>query len=485
MHLGWHLVVVGLVALRLGGVSCGAVGVESPPNVVIVFTDDQGYADLGVYGATGFQTPNLDRLAREGVRFTDFYVAQAVCSASRAALLTGCYPNRLGIHGALGPNSRHGLHPDEVTVAELVKSRGYATAIFGKWHLGHHPGFLPLRHGFDEFFGLPYSNDMWPFHPEAAPGTFPDLPLIEGEKMVQLNPDQRQFTRRFTERAVQFIERNRDRPFLLYLAHPMPHVPLYVSEGFEGSSGNGLYGDVMEELDWSMGEILEALRRNRLDQNTLVVFLSDNGPWLSYGDHAGSAAPLREGKGTAWDGGVRVPALMRWPGRIPAGTLCREPAMTIDLFPTIARLTGARLPEHWIDGRDIWPLLSGEPGARSPQDAYFFYYHVNELHAVRSGRWKLVFPHTYRTLDGRPGGTGGIPVKYGSARTGLALYDLELDPGEEVDLAGERPEVVSRLMDLAERAREDLGDSLTGRSGSNRREPGRLVEVPNSGPGTL
>jgi arylsulfatase A len=485
MHLGWHLVVVGLVALRLGGVSCGAVGAESPPNVVIVFTDDQGYADVGVYGATGFQTPNLDRLAREGVRFTDFYVAQAVCSASRAALLTGCYPNRLGIHGALGPNSRHGLHPDEVTVAELVKSRGYATAIFGKWHLGHHPGFLPLRHGFDEFFGLPYSNDMWPFHPEAAPGTFPDLPLIEGEKMVQLNPDQRQFTRRFTERAVQFIERNRDRPFLLYLAHPMPHVPLYVSEGFEGSSGNGLYGDVMEELDWSMGEILEALRRNRLDQNTLVVFLSDNGPWLSYGDHAGSAAPLREGKGTAWDGGVRVPALMRWPGRIPAGTLCREPAMTIDLFPTIARLTGARLPEHWIDGRDIWPLLSGEPGARSPQDAYFFYYHVNELHAVRSGRWKLVFPHTYRTLDGRPGGTGGIPVKYGSARTGLALYDLELDPGEEVDLAGERPEVVSRLMDLAERAREDLGDSLTGRSGSNRREPGRLVEVPNSGRGTL
>jgi arylsulfatase A len=485
MHLGWYLVVIALVAFRLGGLSCGAARAESPPNVVIVFTDDQGYADVGVYGATGIQTPNLDRLAREGVRFTDFYVAQAVCSASRAALLTGCYPNRLGIHGALGPNSRHGLHPDEVTVAELVKTRGYATAIFGKWHLGHHPEFLPLRHGFDEFFGLPYSNDMWPFHPEAAPGTFPDLPLIEGEKMIQLNPDQRQFTRRFTERAVHFIERNRDQPFLLYLAHPMPHVPLYVSEAFEGSSGSGLYGDVMEELDWSMGEILEALRRHRLDQKTLVVFLSDNGPWLSYGDHAGSAAPLREGKGTAWDGGVRVPALMRWPGRIPAGTLCREPAMSIDLFPTIARLTGARLPEHWIDGRDIWPLLSGEPGARSPQDAYFFYYHVNELHAVRSGRWKLVFPHTYRTLEGRPGGTGGIPVKYGSARTGLALYDLEVDPGEEVDLAGERPEVVSRLSDLAERAREDLGDSLTGRSGSNRREPGRLMEVPGSGPGTL
>jgi arylsulfatase A len=469
--------------LRLGFV-CGAAWAESPPNVVIVFTDDQGYADVGVYGAKDFQTPNLDRLAREGVRFTDFYVAQAVCSASRAALLTGCYPNRIGIHGALGPSARHGLHPDEVTVAELLKTRGYATAIFGKWHLGHHPKFLPLRHGFDEYFGLPYSNDMWPFHPEAAPGTFPDLPLLEGEKMVQLNPDQRQLTRWFTERSVQFIERNRDRPFLLYLAHPMPHVPLYVSEQFQGSSGSGLYGDVMQELDWSMGEILAALRRHRLDRKTLVVFVSDNGPWLSYGDHAGSAAPLREGKGTAWEGGVRVPALMRWPGRIPAGTVCREPAMTVDLMPTIARLTGARLPDHRIDGRDIWPLLSGEPGARSPQDAYFFYYHVNELHAVRSGRWKLVFPHTYRTLDGRPGGRGGIPVKYESARTGLELYDLEADPGEEVDLAAEHSEVVSRLLLLAEQAREDLGDSLTGRTGSNRREPGRLEEIGNhSSPG--
>jgi arylsulfatase A len=484
MHVGWHLVVVGLVALRLGLV-CGAAWAESPPNVVIVFTDDQGYADVGVYGAKGFQTPNLDRLAREGIRFTDFYVAQAVCSASRAALLTGCYPNRIGIHGALGPGARHGLHPDEVTVAELVKTRGYATAIFGKWHLGHHPEFLPLRHGFDEYFGLPYSNDMWPFHPEAATGTFPDLPLIEGEKMVQLNPDQRKLTRWFTERSVQFIERNRDRPFLLYLAHPMPHVPLYVSEAFQGSSGSGLYGDVMQELDWSVGEILEALRRHRLDRKTLVVFVSDNGPWLSYGDHAGSAAPLREGKGTAWEGGIRVPALMRWPGRIPAGTVCQEPAMTIDLMPTIARLTGARLPDHRIDGRDIWPLLSGEPGARSPQDAYFFYYHVNELHAVRSGRWKLVFPHSYRTLDGRPGGTDGIPVKYGSAKTGLELYDLAADPGEEVDLAAEHPEVVSRLLDLAEQAREDLGDSLTGQTGSNRREPGRLDEVRRSDPGGL
>jgi arylsulfatase A len=476
MHKGWQVVIVGLILLKLG-VAVGVAQAEPLPNVVIIFTDDQGYADVGVYGAKGFKTPNLDRLAQEGIRFTDFYVAQAVCSASRAALLTGCYPNRIGIHGALGPNSQHGLHPDEMTVAELVKSRGYATAIFGKWHLGHHPEFLPLRHGFDEFFGIPYSNDMWPFHPEAAPGTYPDLPLIEGEKVLELNPDQRQLTRRFTERSVQFIARNRDRPFLLYLAHPMPHVPLFVSSAFEGSSGSGLYGDVMQELDWSVGEILDALRRHRLDRRTLVVFLSDNGPWLSYGDHAGSADPLREGKGTTWDGGVRVPALMRWPGRIPAGTVCREPAMSIDLLPTIARLTGAQLPARRIDGRDIWPLVAGDPGARSPHEAYFFYYHVNELHAVRSERWKLVLPHTYRTLDGRPGGTGGMPVKYGSAKAGLELYDLELDPGEAVNLAEAHPEVVTRLLDLAELVREDLGDSLTGRAGSNRREPGRLAQL--------
>jgi arylsulfatase A len=483
MHAGWHLVMAGWVVLGLSFVN-GEVQVGSLPNVVIIFTDDQGYADVGVHGAKSFHTPSLDRLAREGVRFTDFYVAQPVCSASRAALLTGCYPNRIGIHGALGPNARHGLHPDEVTVAEVVKSRGYATAIFGKWHLGHHPEFLPLRHGFDEYFGLPYSNDMWPFHPEAAPGTFPDLPLIEGEAMVQLNPDQRQFTRRFTERAVQFIARNQNRPFLLYLAHPMPHVPLYVSEAFAGSSDSGMYGDVMQELDWSVGEILEALRRHRLERRTLVIFLSDNGPWLSYGDHAGSAAPLREGKGTAWEGGVRVPALMRWPGQIPAGTVCREPAMTIDLLPTIARLTGGELPEHRLDGRDIWPLLAGEPGARSPHPAYFFYYHVNELHAVRSGRWKLMLPHNYRTLAGRPGGKGGLPARYESAQVGLELFDLETDPGERIDVAGSHPDVVARLLELAEEARVDLGDSLTERPGRNRREPGRL-SMPQAGEGAV
>jgi arylsulfatase A len=475
MRTYWHWLWTAWIIALSGNAGANAFEQrQRPPNVIIVFTDDQGYGDAGVYGATNDPTPNIDRLAREGMRFTDFYVAQAVCSASRAALLTGCYPNRIGIHGALGPNSTHGLHPEEMTLARLLKQRGYATAIFGKWHLGHHRAFLPLRHGFDEFLGLPYSNDMWPFHPEAARGTYPNLPLLEGNEMMELNPDQRWLTRRLTARAVDFIGRHRRQPFFLYLAHPMPHVPLYVSPAFEGSSGAGAYADVIRELDWSVGEILRALHQHRLDRHTLLIFLSDNGPWLSYGDHAGSAGPLREGKGTAWEGGVRVPAVMRWPGRIPQGQVCQEPAMTIDLFPTIARLTGAAPGERRIDGKDIWPLMSGSPGARSPQEAYFFYYHVNELHAVRSGRWKLVFPHTYRTLAGRSGGTGGMPVRYEHAKTELELYDLVSDPGETTDVAGREPEVVTRLLSLADRAREDLGDSLRQQPGANRREPGRL-----------
>ncbi|HKS35970.1 MAG TPA: sulfatase [Verrucomicrobiae bacterium] len=451
-----------------------------PPNVVIIFADDLGYADLGVFGARGYKTPNLDRLARKGRRFTDFYAAQAVCSASRAALLTGCYPNRIGISGALGPGARHGISSNEMTIAELVKQRGYATAIFGKWHLGHHPEFLPIRHGFDEYFGLPYSNDMWPFHPEAKPGTYPDLPLIDGDKVVGKNPDQTKLTTWYTERAVGFIERSKDRPFLLYVAHNMPHVPLFVSDKFKGKSKRGLYGDVIQEIDWSVGQILDALERHKLDRDTLVIFTSDNGPWLSYGDHAGSAGRLREGKGTAWEGGVRVPCIMRWPGRIPARSVCREPAMTIDVLPTIARLIDARLPSHPIDGKDIWPLISGDAKAGSPHDAYFFYYNVGELQAVRSGRWKLVFPHTYRTLAGKSGGTGGKPSKYESTKTGLALFDLEKDVSEKLDVAAQHPDVVKRLQALAEQCREDLGDSLVKRAGKNAREPGRLKDAGGS-----
>ncbi|MCK4628408.1 MAG: sulfatase, partial [Sedimentisphaerales bacterium] len=354
------------------------------PNIVIIFTDDQGYQDVGCFGSPLIKTPNLDRMACEGVKFTDMHVAQAVCGASRAALLTGCYPNRNGLLGAPMPNSQHGIHEDEMTIAELVKQKDYATAIFGKWHLGDNPRFLPLQHGFDEYFGLPYSNDMWPKHPKNIKWKFPPLPLIEGNKTIEHNPDQSQLTTWYTERAVKFIDKNKERPFFLYVAHNMPHVPLFVSDKFKGKSKRGLYGDVIMEIDWSVGQILAALKRNGLDENTLVIFTSDNGPWLNYGDHGGCALPLREGKGTMWEGGQREPCIMRWPGKIPAGTTCQEPAMTIDLLPTIARLTKTKLPKHKIDGKDIWPLMAGQGGAKCPHEALYFYYGT-DLHAVRSG----------------------------------------------------------------------------------------------------
>jgi len=442
------------------------------PNIVIIFTDDQGYADVGVFGAKGFETPNIDCMAAEGTKFTDFYVAQPVCSASRAGLLTGCYPNRVGILGALFPDSQHGIHDDEMTIAEVVKQRGYATAIYGKWHLGHHPRFLPTRHGFDDYFGLPYSNDMRPKPPTAPAGRYPPLPLIKGEKAIAHNPDQSLLTTWYTERAVAFIEQHKDQPFFLYVPHSMPHVPLYVSDKFKGKSEQGLYGDVIMEIDWSVGQILGALKKHGLDENTLVIYTSDNGPWLSYGNHAGSAQPLREGKGTIWDGGVREPTIMRWPGKIPAGRVCREPAMTIDILPTIAGLVGAELPQHKIDGKDVWPLLSGRPGATSPQEAYYFYW-GQHLQGIRSGKWKLHFPHKYRSLKGEPG-RDGLSGQYMQRETGLALYDMENDIEEQLNVAEQYPEIVKRLQTLAEKARQDLGDSATGQEGEGVRPPGRL-----------
>ncbi len=452
------------------------------PNIVIIFTDDQGYGDVGVFGAKGYKTPNLDRLAREGSRFSNFHVAQPVCSASRAALLTGCYPNRVGVNGALGPSARHGLHEAETTLAELLKQKGYATGMSGKWHLGHHPQFLPTRHGFDEYFGLPYSNDMWPHHPEAKKGYYPPLPLIEGEKPVKIgldHSDQEQLTTQYTERAVKFIGNNKDRPFFFYLAHSMPHVPLYVSDKFKGKSGAGLYGDVMMEIDWSVGEVMGALKQHGLEKDTLVIFTSDNGPWLSYGEHAGSAGPLREGKGTCWEGGTRVPCIMKWPGKIPSGKKNDSMLMTIDLFPTIANLVGADLPKQPIDGRDVWPLIAGRRGAKNPHDAYFYWYDRGELQAVTSGdgRWKLQLPHGYRKLPDGPGGKGGIPIKYDVGKiTKPELYDLRADISETRDVAAKHPEIVKNLLAFADRARSDLGDSLTRQKGSGIREPGRLVE---------
>jgi arylsulfatase A-like enzyme len=439
------------------------------PNVVMIYADDLGYSDLGCYGAKGWATPHLDRMAKEGVRFTDFYVAQAVCSASRAALLTGCYPNRIGILGALGPTSKVGISAKETTLGGLLKSRGYATAIYGKWHLGYQEKFLPTRHGFDEYFGLPYSNDMWPKHPSVK---FPALPLIEGEKTIATNPDQTKLTTWYTERAVGFIERNKDKPFFLYVPHNMPHVPLFVSDKYKGKSKQGLYGDVIMELDWSVGQILAALKKHDLDGNTLVMFASDNGPWLSYGTHAGTAAGLREGKATTFEGGVRVPFIARWPGHIPAGTVCKQPAMTIDVFPTLARLAGVKLPGHAIDGRDLWPLLSGK-AKEAPHEALFFYWGRN-LEAVRAGKWKLHFPHEYRTLAGKADGREGKPANYSQAKIPLALFDLESDPGEKNNVAEKHPDVVKKLEGLAEKARKELGDEATKKTGSGVREPGKI-----------
>lgn len=465
-----------MAALLLTGVMTGmpSARTERPrsdsPNVVLIFADDLGYADIGSFGATGYKTPNLDRMAAEGLRLTNFYVAQAVCSASRAALLTGCYPNRIGISGALDHRADYGINAEEMTLAEIAKSKGYATAIYGKWHLGHHPQFLPTRHGFDEYFGLPYSNDMWPNHPTSK-NYYPDLPLIENEKVVQTMPDQTQLTTWYTERAVKFIEKNKDKPFFLYLPHSMPHVPLHVSAKFKGKSKQGLYGDVIEELDWSVGQVLQTLKRLNLDRQTLVIFTSDNGPWLPYGNHAGSAKPLREGKGTAFEGGVRTPFIARRPGKIPARSVSRVPLMTIDLLPTIASLLGAELPKQRIDGRDFRQVLSGQKTAQSPHDALYFYW-GNALHAVRSGKWKLHLPHPYRHLD--YAGKDGQPGKDTNPKLELSLFDLENDIAETVNLVGKHPEVVKELMQFVEHAREDLGDSLTQRVGKNIRQAGRL-----------
>lgn len=446
-----------------------------PPNVVLIFCDDLGYGDLGCYGARGYATPNLDRMAREGVRFTDFYVTTPVCSASRASLLTGCYPERVSIRGALGPRDRVGLSHAEMTLAEVLKQRGYATGMAGKWHLGCRPSQLPTHHGFDEYLGVPYSADMWPRHPEA-PKSYPPLPLLDGERAVirDITPDdQSRLTGAFAERAVSFIRRNRDRPFFFYLAPNQPHVPLFAGDRFRGKTERGLFGDVIEEIDFAVGEILKTLKETGLDDRTLVLFTADNGPWLSYGDHAGSAGPLREGKGTCFEGGIREPMVARWPGRIPPGTVCREPAATIDILPTIAALAGAPLPSLPIDGKDIRPLLFGEPGARSPHDALFFHYANGQLQAMRSGRWKLLFPHTARTMNGQAPGKGGIPGKYARLHVGLELYDLQTDIGETTNLANRRPEVVRELEEKAERFRDELGDSLKKRVGSGVRPPDR------------
>lgn len=456
------------------------------PNIVLIFMDDLGYGDLSAYGAIGYTTPNLDRMAAEGMRFTDFHAATAVCSASRAAILTGCYPDRVSVFGAYMPDAKEALHPNEVTIAEVAKSQDYKTAMFGKWHLGNTWETLPLSQGFDEYVGLPYSNDMWPVYYDGMPATeencktnpwkinMPELPLIEGyEKIrgIKSLDDQGILTTTYTERAVNFIQKNKNQPFFLYVAHSMPHVPLGVSEKFKGKSQRGLFGDVMMEIDWSVGEILKALKKEGLDDNTMVVFTSDNGPWLNYGNHAGSTAGLREGKGAMWEGGHRVPCIMRWPGKINAGQVSSELMITMDLFPTFTKLMGGSLPANKIDGIDMSPLIF--QGKASPRDEFWGYY-GGELVFVRKGKYKLTLPHAYRTYLDNPTGNDGFPGALSSRKAGIELYDLEMDPYEKTDIASSHPELVVQMMAIANVAREDLGDRITKVVGKGVRAPWKI-----------
>jgi arylsulfatase A-like enzyme len=427
------------------------------PNFVIIFTDDQGFQDVGCFGSPLIKTPNLDRMAAEGMKFVDFYAAASVCSPSRAALLTGCYPQRVSIPGVLFPDDKIGLNPQEITIADTLKEQGYATACIGKWHLGHLKPFLPTKHGFDYYFGIPYSNDMKP-RDKKTKRKFPPLPLIENEEAIEVDPDQSQLTKRYTEKAVEFIKQNKDKPFFLYLPHTMPHVPLYASENFKGKSNRGLYGDVIGEIDQSTGKVLKTLKQLGIDEQTVVVFTSDNGPWLSKGENGGSAMPLRAGKMTTYEGGMREPCIMRWPGKIPAGSVCSEIATTMDIYPTFAKLAGAKIPkDRVIDGKDILPLMT-TPDAKTPHKE-FFYYHIQNLQAVRSGHWKLILPH---------------PDRRTKKTVATALYNLKDDIRERNDVSAQHPDIVKRLTKAAQKMRAELGDAALNIKGTGVRPPGQL-----------
>ncbi len=434
---------------------------DSSPNFIVILCDNLGYGDIGCFGSELHRTPNIDRMAAEGMRFTDFYSTSGVCTPSRASLMTGCYPRRVNMHvsddgsAVLRPVSRKGLNPDEITIAELLKTRGYATACIGKWHLGDQLPMLPTRQGFDYYLGIPYSDDM-----TQRPGRdWPPLPLMENEEVIEAPADRNLLTKRYTEKAIEFITANKNRPFFVYLPHAMPGSTRspFASERFDGKSANGPWGDSVEELDFSTGEILRTVKELGLDDRTLVVWASDNGA-PRRNPPQGLNLPLAGWGYTTAEGGQRVPCIMRWPGRISAGKTCDELCTMMDLLPTLARLAGAEVPNaRIIDGYDIRPLLAGEPGARSPYKA-FYYYHMQQLQAVRSGKWKLYLP-----LGGK--------TRTSSAR----LYDLEADLGETRNLADKRPGVVTRLLGLAEKACEDLGD--IDRPGPNQR-PAGFVDWP-------
>lgn len=405
------------------------------PNVVVIFTDDQGYGDLSCQGHPTIRTPRIDALAQEGLRLTQFYVPAPLCSPSRTALLTGCYPKRVGMHDhVIFPQYDYGLHTDEVTLADLLREKGYATGCFGKWHLGHRPGLLPNDQGFDYFFGVPYSNDMSQFHRPTNTQYEYRLPLMRQNAVIEWEPDQHLLTRRYTAEVIEFIEEHRDRPFFVYLPHSMPHLPIYASPEFEGKSAGGRYGDAIEEIDWSVGELVDTLERLELLENTLIVFSSDNGPRISSGHDGGSAGPLRGGKGTNWEGGQRVPFIAHWPRMIAPGGVSHAVVTAMDLLPTVAALVGAPLPEPKLDGRDVSMLLTEGAGASLPERSFLYYAPHGELAGVRRGPWKLL-------LDP------------------LELYHLEHDVSERRDVAEAHPELVEELRALAIALDEEIESS--------------------------
>lgn len=439
------------------------------PNVVLIFVDNLGNGDLGCFGSTLHRTPHIDRMAAEGTKFTSFYVASGVCTPSRAALMTGCYPRRINMHvsdkngAVLQPIAAKGLNPNEVTIGEVLKSTGYATACIGKWHLGDQPAFLPTRQGFDEFFGIPYSDDMTK---DKRPAEWPELPLLRGEKVIEAPVERDDLVKRCTEEAITFIERNQARPFFVYLPHTMPGSTAhpFSSPAFRGKSRNGDYGDAVEEIDWSTGEILAALRRLDLDSKTLVIFTSDNGA-VKRNPSQGSNAPYRGSGYDTSEGAMRMPCVMRWPGRIPSGKIQDALCSTMDLLPTLAGLCGASLPVSAIDGHDVRPLIFNAAETKSPWDQEgFFYYYMEQLQAVRAGSWKLYLPLKAKL----------ITLARKTAPAKLELYDVRSDQGETHEVSAEHPEVVRRLLALADRGRSEIGDMTS--VGKGQRAAGAVKE---------
>lgn len=409
---------------------------QRKPNIVVILADDLGYGDIGTFGAKDIRTPNIDGLAEKGIKLTSFYSSSPVCSPTRAALITGRYPRRLGIDHVFFPESFTGIPSEEVTIAEALKGNGYRTAIFGKWHLGHHRQFLPLQNGFDEYYGIPYSNDMM------------GVAYLRGNEVDSIKVNQKYITHTYTKEAVRFIDQNKDKPFFLYITHNMPHVPIYASPKFEGKSKRGLYGDVIEELDWSMGEVVKALKKNGLEENTLVVFTSDNGPWLIFDVEGGSAGPLRQGKGTTFEGGQRVPAVAYWPGKIKPGTVYDDLASQLDLYPTIISLTGSQKTQTKkpLDGEDISPVLFGT-GKRKGDE--FAYYSNGIIEAYRKGDWKIRLPQK----DVKAGNAVIVPA------ADTLLFNLKTDIGEQHNLLKSNPAKAKELLASLETYKNKIGET--------------------------